>query len=348
MTFDQEGISNIVRHALKRSFPEASKITIEKIQPVKTAMTWKSVVLSARCRTTIRGRIQTIELFGGWDKEHPISKKQAYNVLRFLWGHGFSRTPLLVPQPLLFDTNKSLLLYISYRGETVYRLLSKIKPTSLKNLLQLSGRWAARLHRLRASNIVPRISDADDRSQHKRNTKTFLGRGSQFFKSKNVSPETVSADTLRKKIFIRNHLPALSLVHNDLHLRNILTNKKQNEIAVIDFNETHLGDPLDDVATFLVHLDAELASRFPLSKIRRLQQAFLAGYVKERKRSFSKDEEARLAVSASWTALRFLQYTLESNPPFPHRHSVRKLLCKIEERFWRIAQNPEHFLSTML
>jgi len=349
MKTDRVEISKTIRRALKRSFPQASNIAIETIRPIKTAMTWKSVVLSVRCSITTRGQKQTIELFGGWDKEHPVSKKRAHTVLHFLWNHGFSKPPLLVPQPLLFDNKTSLLLYVSYQGETLYQLLQKKKIVRLGSLMALMGTWTADLHRLPAPAGIPKIQNSDDRLQNLRNAATFDGRGNAFFKSKKISrPTGLSRDLFHKRSSIRKHLKKLSLVHNDLHIRNILTNKKQDEVAVIDFNESRHHDPLDDVATFLVHLDVELRRFFPKQKVRRFQKLFLQSYQRRQKMTFSADERARLAIHAAWTGLRFLQYTLESNPPFPHRHVLNKPLCKIEERFWSIAQNPEHFLLELL
>ena len=349
MNKNRSEILKIVRHAVQLSFPKASNIAIRDTQLIKTAMTWKSVVLRARCSFLVNGRGQTIDLFGGWDKENPASKKRADKTIKHLWMNGFSVAPYLVPQPLLFDQKTSLLLYVSYPGETLYNLLRRKKNGDFKRLISLIGSWTAGLHSLRPKNIVPRLSNADDKLQHKRNCATFSGNGFSFFAKKPSShPLDLSNAIFQQRCLIRKQLKALSLIHNDLHIRNILTNERRDEIAVIDFNESRLHDPLDDIAAFLVHLDVELARFFSKQEVSHFQKTFLRSYLSTRKKKFSADEIRRLSAHAAWTSLRFLQYTLESNPPFPHRHSFKKSLCRIEERFWEIAINPDKFIKPLL
>jgi len=349
MNKNRSEILKIVRRAVQLSFPKASNIAIRDVQLIKTAMAWKSVVLRARCSLFVNGRGQTFDLFGGWDKENPASKKRAYKTIKHLWMNGFSIAPHLVPQPLLFDQKTSLLLYVSYSGETLYNLLRRKKNDDFKRLISLIGSWTAGLHSLRTKNIVPRLNDTDDKLQHKRNCATFSGNGFSFFQKK-ISPQSlnISNTVFKQRRLIRRQLKTLSLIHNDLHIRNILTNERRDEIAVIDFNESRLHDPLDDVAAFLVHLDVELARFFPKQTVFDFQKTFLRAYLSKRKKEISADEVRRLSVHAAWTGLRFLQYTLESNPPFPHRHSFKKSLCLIEERFWEIAINPGEFLKPLL
>lgn len=342
-------ILKIVQRAIRLSFSKASGVVVSDVQIIKTAMAWKSVVLRARCSLFINGRNRIFDVFGGWDKENAISKKRAYKTIKHLWTNGFSQSPHLVPQPLIFDEKYSLLLYVSYPGETLYNLLCRKKNTRFKTIITLTGSWTARLHGLRPKKIVPRLGRADDEIQHERNCATFSGNGHSFFQKKTThNPHNLSSSVLRQRSLIRKRLKTLSLIHNDLHIRNILTNKQQDEIAVIDFNESRLHDPLDDVAAFLVHLDVELARFFSKQEISRFQKIFLQSYLSARGKRLSADEIQRLSTHAAWTGLRFLQYTLESNPPYPHRHTFKKALCLIEEKFWKIALNPSKFIKPLL
>ena len=52
MKTDRAEISKTVLRAIRLSFPQADNIVVKDIRTVKTAMTWKSVVLKARCSLT--------------------------------------------------------------------------------------------------------------------------------------------------------------------------------------------------------------------------------------------------------------------------------------------------------
>lgn len=345
----KKSVGKSILSALKKAYPEARAISLRDLKIIKTAMGWKSVVLRARCSLFINGRSQILDVFGGWDKEIPEAKRRAFILLKYLWNNGFNQPPLLVPRPLIFDDQTALMLYIGYPGQTLYELLCQKSLKRAGEIFSLAGEWSARLHALPTKSFLPKLSNSSDQLQHKRNLNTFAKTGRSFFKPQNASIALkYSAQILAKRRQIRRQLKSWAIVHNDFHVRNVLTNIEQNEIAIIDFNESRLHDPLDDIAIFLAHLDVELPNFFSRAKSRNLQRRFIKTYQKSRGKAFTRPEYIRLCVHTSWTALKFLQYTLEANPPFPHTHDVRKKLCQIEGRFWQIALNPDKLLKPLL
>lgn len=320
---------------LKEAYPETPLI-LSDFKLIKTTHSWKSLAFMARCQT---GK-EHFSIFGARDLEDPLSKKKTFQILSYLWKNGFNRAPLFANEPIVFNSGLKLLIYKLFEGKTLWQIIDKKKGKTPVRFLELVGQWAAAFHALKPPAFIPRSAGKLDQ---------------QEYRKQESMPELSGARELGKKIVeeragIRRRLKSLSIIHDDFHAQNIIISPDQKSIAIIDFDKAKIDDPLDDVAEFLIRLDAQL---FYLSaqaeNIIKLQKTFIQAYQNKRSGNFSVDEKKRIELHLRWTALRLLQYTLETNyANRSHRHSSSKRLCAMEDRFLNIALNPDKFLKPLL
>lgn len=339
-----------VIRALKKAYPDAKSVSVENPSLIHTTLFWKSVAFRARCAVT-RQKKESFIVFGGWDSEHPLSKEKTHLLLAYLWNNGFSKPPIFVSEPIIFDRRQRLILYKLFNGKTLSSIVQKKRGGSPKTPFQYVGEWAAEFHKLPPLLGIPRNTDAFDENEHRKHCRTFASSAPGFFSGSDLRiAKKISGSALKKRAQIRKNPRCRSMVHDDFHTQNIIVSPEQNSVAVIDFDKARVDDPLDDVAEFLIRLDSELFYRkTPFPMIHSLQKIFLRAYEKKRGKRLSLNEAGRLSIHTQWTALRLLQYTFEANySKKKHRHLSKTPLCRLEDRFWQTALDPDKFLKPLL
>lgn len=240
--------------------------------------------------------------------------EQTYAFLQTIWKHHFQRERYLrTPRPLAYLRSYDLFLYESFPGDRLRDLLEK-KPLTIpyfKTILAQTAAWLAALHRIPL------------REPH------LLRNASPHSRSKMLSALLPSIPADKRREFRRNVttlftviLPSLpktqTLIHRDPHIANIIVQPKTHRLAIIDYSESGLGQPMVDIATMIVHLRVALHPFYSAQDIELFSEHFLTSY---RRSSHLPRGDFRLHLTAflALVSLHFWAFTVATNPR-PNRY----------------------------
>lgn len=248
-----------------------------------------------RYRVTLQmphGR-RTLRLRGSSEAQDE-TRRQSYEIMKFLWNHGFDHGPFQVARPVTFYKRWRLLVYEEASGKTLTQQLRQHPATAGRTLQRVSG-WLAKLHSHSPRTIRLAYNQAG-RKQYWQNALRLLNGFSAEDASRlrrNIQQIMRQEDryaTQRKR----------KLVHHDFHPGNILISP--HSIVVVDFTESRLSHPLIDVATMAIQLELQ-NPRTAGPRIRRWQKTFLAGYHRHRPR-------VRIHGVAADRVFRFIRFRI--------------------------------------
>jgi thiamine kinase-like enzyme len=198
-----------------------------------------TVILGGGKKTKlIRARIDTL---------HNNPDRQ-YQFLKYLYSRGFKNT---IARPLEYMPSLNMLLYEDLPGTPFQSLLEEHK--NLQSLLQLTPQiasWLKRFHRLKITSPKQFISRDIKIEKEDRRHWLFLMRkcAPEFYRpTKEILDDCWK---IRKKSDAFIKPKDFSLVHGDFHWGNIIS-KANRKIGVLDFSDSLLADPLEDVARFV-------------------------------------------------------------------------------------------------
>lgn len=235
--------------------------------------------------------------------------KQTSIFLRTIWERRFQHERYLcTPRPLGYLPSYDLFLYEAFPGDRLRDLFEK-KPlpiARLKIILAQTAAWLAALHAI----PIPR-------AHHLRNA-------SPYSKSTILSALLPTLSTAEQKKLQRNAttlftiiLPSLpqhkALIHRDPHIANIIIQPQTRRLAIIDYSESGVGQPMVDVATMIVHLRVALQPFYSAQEIEALSEHFLASY---RRLAHLPRGDFRLHFTSyiALVSLHFWAFTVATNP----------------------------------
>lgn len=244
------------------------------------------------------------------------NRKNAYNALLFITQHGFTNHSVFVPEPLFFDDG---LKAFFYRGVDGKNLLSYIKKTdvSLAPYLDQTAKWIAQLHSIEAGekqNFNPVNS---------RISTIYPGPEKSLPKIKRLFPQYHSQiKTQFEKLVAWESeslasLPRLHLIHGDLHPENVIINKTDGKVSLIDFTDICTSDWARDLGSFLQQLAFMSGGYRGQEEINSLKKKFTACYFAHQGMAQDKNADERIHRYETWTALRSAIYFLTKDPAQP-------------------------------
>lgn len=297
--YHREKILKLFQKRRKTLFGKSEEIRDIAIERVSSIRQTRSIF---RYTLTWSGGRRTI-VYG-----HTHSK-QTYVFLSTIWRERFQNDKTLcTPRPLVYIPSYDLFLYESFAGDRLRDLLEK-KPLPvprLKTLLAQTAAWLATLHAIPISH-----------SQRFR-------KASPFSQSKIISTLLPTLPARDRRTFRKNVaklfeiiLPSLprekTLIHRDPHIANIILQPKTRRLALIDYSESGIGQPMIDVATMIVHLRVALHPFYSPKNIEAMSEHFLTSY---RRRARLPRGEFRLHLTAflAIVSLHFWAFTVVRNP----------------------------------
>lgn len=261
----------------------------------------------------IRARIDTL---------HNNPARQ-YQFLKYLYSRGFKNT---IARPLEYMPSLNMLLYEDLPGIPFQSLLEEHK--NLQSLLQLTPQitsWLKRFHKLKITSPKQFISRDIKVEKKDRQHWLFLLRkcAPEFYL---VTKEILDdCWQLRKKSNAFIKPKDFSLVHGDFHWGNIIS-KANRKIGVLDFSDSLLADPLEDVARFMTQTWSMFRYYAPKKQSlgRKIVAKFLKCYFKKKPGS---QELIRLYYFAtnSLVQMAAIQALVETHEPAKKR-SIEALL----------------------
>lgn len=188
--------------------------------------------------------------------------KDIYQRLEWMWNNRDDSDFLMAPLAGYHDQIKTFWQH-KLEGQA---LIDCITPNNYQELMQKAAQRVAFLN-LCSMPCPERETNQEQLKEVKKKIK----------KLKRVFPDLESRlskleDSLEQDISQLESVPQV-VVHGDFHLRQMLVH--QDQIALFDFDECSLGDPIEDLGHFIADL---YTYSFDVSLVKNISQSFIAAY----------------------------------------------------------------------
>ena len=294
---------------VERAYPGIRKIGRLVINPLGSVQHGRGVI---HVRAQLIGRTRrSVDLYGNYDVWG--GSQVIYRFLRHLVTHGFDRGRYRSPRPLSYSPRYRLLVYESFAGRRVRDELESghLSVASLRRtVIDIAG-WLRKFHAL-----PPRVGV---RRKMELSANTFAHLMTPHRRLLHHAARTVNAVIKNSK--------RVALVHGDPHLANCIRGRA-GTIALIDYSESFLGNPIADVSMLLVHLDVALKKYYSRANIAIIQQAFVTTYFGRPSDKLPLETRRELVAFQIRTAAMFLRFTSDHHrQPAPN---VRWMIRRFE------------------
>jgi len=216
-----------------------------------------------------------------------LAPRKWYQVVKILEGKNFKEIPEIFGYLKRYNT----VFYKEIEGESLQDLLSKKKIRIILKLVPQIAKILKKFHSLKIKKFFIVKNKKEEKKEHrhwlfliKKCAPKFLKRFKKIYYSLIKFKKRKAIFFLKEKDYI--------LTHGDFHFGNlILTDRK---IKIIDFSESELYDPLNDVACFLSQSDSMLRYYFPKNfknYHKKVENLFLKNYFKK---GLNKEEKKRI------------------------------------------------------
>lgn len=264
---------------------------------------------SARERV-IRGNVPSLDTSS--------ETRVAFRTIRLLW----QRVPRLRPsltRPLTFDERLRIFLYESVPGAPLMTFLKQRTPDAPR-FLGDAARWLATLH-----NAHLRAGRRRSLTHERREAGYFRMNYAGFLRPSLALTEPILKTFFRHRQRITPSIQKHArLIHGDFNPNNIIVDREQGRLAVIDFGNSWRYDPLSDLANTVVQLG--YVDRLPENDRDALQETMVTAY--RRRRPFRGDDGARYALFLLWWSLQTLAFTMTL--PLTTRRNIRPVLLRTQ------------------
>lgn len=244
---------------------------------------------------------------------HTHSKK-THAFLHAIWKNVFAQKRFLkTPRPIAYLPSIDLFLYEAFLGERLRDVLERrpLPVAEMTFLLTQSAQWLAALHRMPVPASTPfRRAAAFSRTNIIRALSPTLSTHERRELNRNLHMLlTVLLPSLPRRV---------SFVHRDPHIANIIIDRPARRLAIIDYSESGIGEPMVDVATMIAHLRIALHSFYTQREIELFSERFLdsyRGFARLARGSFTMHLTAYIALVSA----HFWAFTVATNPR-PNRY----------------------------
>jgi len=224
---------------------------LKEIPKAGAAAQVMEVTIGAKGRGRSRERIiiKSVQNIEKWN-----STARAFEILKTLAAHGFSKGAFRVPRPLDADAGAQVAIEQGVRGQSLYEKLVSASSADRADFLRMAGRWLARLHNCRLvvtsqDEFLPKEAE-----RLARYLDHFTASGNPHAAKLAEIIERVRAE--EELITARQHTLFVQ-GHGDYHPKNIFIGidssvlATETFIAAIDFEHSMVLPPAFDVGGFL-------------------------------------------------------------------------------------------------
>lgn len=265
-----------------------------------------------------------------------LASKKWFEACKILKKRGF----IEIPEVLDYLPGFNTVLYREIKGESLQDLLGQKKISKILKVIPKIALTLKNFHFLKIKKLFIVKNKKEEKREHqhwlfliKKCAPRFAKRFKKIYYSLIRFKEKNKSLFLEEKDYI--------LTHGDFHFGNIiLTN---NGIKIIDFSETEIYDPLNDVASFLSQTESMLKYYFPKKFLiyqKKIENLFLRNYFN---RKMKREEGTRINF---FKVRNFLQIaailSLMTWPPKDKILAVKKSL-NLAEKELKIIQNTKSF-----
>lgn len=288
---------------LRRWYPGTSLVGLT-IQDTSTTAFKKSIAYTLTLLHS-NGRSDTHILRGNIPSiDTTIEARAASAAMKSIWNSGNAAIRFSVPRPFGFDEQLRMLFYESSPGAPLAGRIAR-RLLTVRSETEKAAEWLACLHR-------SGIRSGRQRSLHRE-------RKEAWYFGMNYRRYYPACDAATRKFFFlffkkREQLDtaiqrASVLIHGDYNPNNILVDRREKRIRVIDFGNAWRYDPMSDYANALIQIEITGWQH-------RLRKDYTEALVRTFSRSYEKSNPLRGSMASrkrlflAWWSLQTLSYVL--------------------------------------
>jgi len=237
-------------------------------------------------------------------------RENAFRALTYIKNNLPSNERESTPIPLFYDETFRAFFYQGMDGNNILQLLNR-READLRGPLELLGTWLAELHQLPAG-------EEHNFNRHNSLIASVLpGPGHFLPKIEKRFPAyyNLVSQLFEQFVSIEEECAArASIIHGDLHPENVIVDKTNEHISIIDYTDICVADPMRDLGSFIQQLGFMGLGKRNKADIEAMQHWFLKAYETARKSAFTDTERKRIRLYQAWTAFRSTVYFLTKEP----------------------------------
>lgn len=189
------------------------------------------------------------------------TRERAFAVMNFIQPQ-FSGPQYFIPKPYFYDLDYNAVAYENVEGKL---LIHQLKSPNLEKLINLTALWLKHLHSIKKPELtLPK------------HEMFFNFEALKFFYPDLAKEGPLLVEELKSRISFDF---SKALIHGDFQPNNIIVD--ENNIAVLDFNDSQIGDPDLDIAKFLTQIKTMLFRFADTKHYEVLKKIFLESYGRE-------------------------------------------------------------------
>ncbi len=304
-----------------------SNIVVDNIQPIKENIIhdYYSIVVAYSVSYINNGLEHRAVVYCSAHSNG--SRRQAMENLEFIWRQNIPEGQFLTNKPLFYEPQYEAMFYLGWPGDNFCQYFTRHSREEISSQLTLIAQWLARLHTLtlgfsewpdsriqKIGQIVPGRERSLERIQ--RNTPQYYERFARIY-------DYLEAWESR----LWPTPDKLAIIHGDIHPENVIITEKG--VAIIDWSDLCLGDPLRDIGSFSQQLIfMGLGQINDESYWHQAQDKFLSAYGQAMGNNLPENWLERCRLYYYFTAFRTAIYFVTKSGPEPER--AEGLLEEIE------------------
>ncbi|MCX7779228.1 MAG: aminoglycoside phosphotransferase family protein [Patescibacteria group bacterium] len=284
---NEQQAKKILFPLIKKVSPRLKKIDDFKIEILRNFL-GKFRNLTVRYTFLLNyGKVKKREKFLAKINALSLAPRKWFEVSKILKKRGFKEIPKILAYLPTFNT----VLYQEVKGESLQHLLEQKKISKVIKIVPQISLLLKKFHSLKIKKFFIKKDRKEENREYRhwlflirKCAPRFEKRFKKTFRLLKKFREKNKTSFLKEKDYL--------LTHGDFHFGNlILMNKK---IKMIDFTESEIYDPLNDVASFLSQTESMLRYYFPQNFLiyqKKIENLFLKNYFR---REVKKNEKIRI------------------------------------------------------
>jgi tRNA A-37 threonylcarbamoyl transferase component Bud32 len=274
---NQSSAQRIFFALFRKKYKNLEKVNLEKIEILRNFLgKFKNLTVRYKLILIFKKKKEKINVLAKINAL-TISPQRWFKVAKSLEEKKFKE----IPEILGYLPKYNAVFYREIKGESLQDLLVKKKIKFIFKLIPKIAKTLKKFHSLEIKNFFLIKNEKEEKREHRHWLFLIKKCTPKFFKRfKKIYYSFKKFKKKNEKIFLKEK--DYILTHNDFHFGNlILTGKK---IKIIDFSESDLYDPLNDVASFLSQNESMLRYYFPKNfkkYQKRIEDLFLKSYFKK-------------------------------------------------------------------
>lgn len=318
--FDKKFVLDYLREKVLPLYPDFTEIKSIEIHAYKKHIWDEAYHVVVGYDVEVVGEDKETEVLPIFCSAHSDEpRKNVYDVLKFLWEHGFGQGNLSIPHPLFFSAEFNGTFYRGAEGKNLYRYIRVSNFEETENIIPKAAFWFAKLHQ------IP-TADAKNFNEINSRIRTVMpGVDHIIDRIKEKHPEHLDFYKKVYKVFLETEENFLAstkkrwLVHGDAHPENVIRMSKE-KIAVIDFTDLCLSDFARDLGAFTQQLEFMCKRKIEdKNYAKKVSKLFLDSYFSESQEKLTSELQARIDNYYNWTTIRTATHFLIKHDPEPER-----------------------------